>query len=215
MSNEASLEVQLSVDDNGQNQDSEGTILSRDPGGQVRKARSRQQGGSTAPVRTFFDKRKVNGVQLAFYKVANCSKSVTGYKYGGSTGVLITHMTERHRELWDKHKARQDEGQAKAAKTANSIDRYMRAAPGFWECALRWVVMTNQPLSIVDSPWFERMILAANPKTNMIGRKVSTCVQLIMEMAVFFLRVNLRWSLLFVTTAVYNVINHVAYPYNY
>ena len=44
--------------------------------------------------------------------------------------------------------------------------------------------MTNQPLSIVDSPWFERMILAANPKPNMIGRKVSPCVKL-MEMEVF------------------------------
>ena len=66
MSNEAPLEVESSADDNGQNEDPEVTFLSRDPGGQARKARSRQQGGSTAPVWTFFDKKKVNSVQLAF-----------------------------------------------------------------------------------------------------------------------------------------------------
>lgn len=52
------------------------------------------------------------------------------------------------------------------------FDRYLQAAPGFWDCVMRWLVVTNQPLTTVDDPWFHNMVTAAH-KLEMIGCKVS------------------------------------------
>lgn len=142
MGDEAPLEVESLAEHNGRNKDPEVTTLPRDPGGQARKARWRRLGGNTTPVWNFHHKWKVNSVQLAFCEVQGCSKSVAGSNYGGSTGVLIAHMTDRHQELRERHIVGQDGGRAKAAKTGSCINRYMRAPPGFRECALQWIVMT-------------------------------------------------------------------------
>lgn len=108
---------------------------------------------------------------LAFCTVKGCIR-ITGNKYGGTTGVLIPHVQNKHHELRQKLTAAQDGGRVQAAKSGNRINIFMMSAPGFCKCTLRWVVMTNTPLSTMDCPWFKKMILTANLRLDMIGMKM-------------------------------------------
>lgn len=75
----------------------------------------------------------------------------------------------------NKHKKQCDE--AKHGKEDQSsennirIDGYLRPVSGVWDQALRWLVMTNQPLLAAGDLYHHKMILSA-PNLKMIGRKV-------------------------------------------
>ena len=169
MSDSQPLVVEPSLED-ATTEEPEVTILARDPGGQTSKRKGRAASETRSPVWDFFEQKIVAGDGLAFCTVKGCPKT-NGFKYEGSTGVPSSHMESKHRKPWDSSRS---EGRGKASKTNNSMDRYVGATPGLWELVLKWIVMTNQPLSTVDSPWFKEMLLAANPKLSMIGRKVGT-----------------------------------------
>jgi len=57
---------------------------------------------------------------------------------------------------------------------AGAMDQFAVVNPGFIDCLLRWIVYTQQPLSVVEQPTFLALVSSLNGRTNVPNRKAIT-----------------------------------------
>lgn len=116
-----------------------------------------------------FEKREINGQELAFCTVPGCRKKA-GYKCGSTTSPLLKHLRDNHPELF------QGDEDRTATSVTRPITKWLRANPDFERLAIKWLVLHNMPLSTFDDEHFRRMICSLNPRVHIIKPEVCECL---------------------------------------
>lgn len=76
-----------------------------------------------------------------------------------STTPLIQHLRHHHPEVLI-------DGVVKRLQAEGRMDEFATVSPGFLDAFVKWLVMTQQPLSVCENEYFERMVHSLNPKVQ-------------------------------------------------
>ena len=74
-----------------------------------------------------------------------------------STAGMKQHIETHHPEYYLDGVLR------KLEKKPRGMSKYLITNPGFCDSFIKWVVMTQQPLSVAESPYFQRMLTTLSP----------------------------------------------------
>jgi hypothetical protein len=85
------------------------------------------------------------------------------YKTGDGSSNLMKHMLSKHRGKWEPDP--NDTVAMPAPISQGTLSHFVGKSDWFVH-AVRWVVMTNQPLETLECPFFQSMISAANNKVS-------------------------------------------------
>lgn len=115
---------------------------------------------------SFFEKRCVGGQALAFCIVDGCPKK-DGYKCGSTTSPMLKHMRDQHPTLWNA---------GPRAATVGTVGTLVAAPSGLVVKAVKWLVMSNMPLTTFDDKYWREMVCWMNSRASSITRAVSLSV---------------------------------------
>ncbi len=81
-----------------------------------------------------------------------------------STAGMKQHIETHHPEYYLDGVLR------KLEKKPRGMSKYLITNPGFCDSFIKWVVMTQQPLSVAESPYFQRMLTTLSPTIKVPSR---------------------------------------------
>jgi hypothetical protein len=87
-------------------------------------------------------------LRMAGVAICNICRAEVPRGGSSSTSGLKAHIVNQHPEYYKDNVLR------KLKSKPGAMDRYTVTNPDFIDCFLKWLVMTRQPLSVADSPYF-------------------------------------------------------------
>ena len=107
-------------------------------------------------------------LRMAGVAVCNLCRAEVPRGGSSSTSGLRAHIVNQHPEYYEDNVLR------KLKAKPGAMDRYTVSNPDFIDCFLKWLVMTRQPLSVAENPYFKRMLASLSSKVNVPSRTTIT-----------------------------------------
>ena len=107
-------------------------------------------------------------LRMAGVAVCNLCRAEVPRGGSSSTSGLRAHIVNQHPEYYEDNVLR------KLKAKPGAMDRYTVSNPDFIDCFLKWLVMTRQPLSVAENPYFQRMLASLSSKVNVPSRTTIT-----------------------------------------
>eukprot|EP00953_Heterococcus_sp_UTEX-ZZ885_P007239 4392-Heterococcus_DN1.PRE.9 len=103
---------------------------------------------------------------LSWLGIAVCDRCRAEVPRGAasSTAGMKQHIETHHPEYYLDGVLR------KLEKKPRGMSKYLITNPGFCDSFIKWMVMTQQPLSVAESPYFQQMLTTLSPTIKVPSR---------------------------------------------
>jgi BED zinc finger len=105
-------------------------------------------------------------LRMAGVAICNICRAEVPRGGSSSTSGLKVHIVNQHLEYYKDNVLR------KLKSKPGAMDRYTVTNPDFIDCFLKWLV--RQPLSVAESPYFQRMLASLSSKVSVPSRSAIT-----------------------------------------